>query len=188
MSHDNLHILTGAPGTGKTAVLEHRGFRYFDTVGEPAREILSERRVPGRRGGFSGPAEEFQSLLLERSILKHEIATARGSALTLFDRGIPDCIAYALYAGVEPGPSIEAARTYRYAPEVFLCTPWEDIYTTDFDRTMTYEMTVEFHERILEAYDIAAYEVIEMPRTRLVDRVEFVIDHLEAREAISRLR
>ena len=186
MSTDNLHIVTGAPGTGKTTVIEHRGFRYFDTVGEPAREIIAERQAPGRRGGFSGPASEFVELLVQRSIRKHEIAVAT-SELTIFDRGLPDCVAYALYLGVDPTPSIEAATRFRYAGQVFLLTPWEEIYTTDSDRIMTYEMTVAFHDRVVEAYGLLGYELLEVPQARVIDRVEFIIDHLDdVREAIIR--
>lgn len=187
MAGKNLHIVTGAPGTGKTAVVEHRGFHLFDTVSEPAREVLAEHRAPGQRGGFAGSPEEFQKLLLARSLRKYETAAARES-LTIFDRGIPDCIAYALYTGVDPAPSIEASERHRYAREVFLLSPWDEIYTTDVDRIMTFEMTLGFHERILEAYDLAGYDIISVPQTRLVDRVEFIIDHLNVRDAITRLR
>lgn len=187
MPEENLHIVSGPPGAGKTAVIEHRGFRYFDIVGEPAREILAQHRPPGRRSGFDGTTEEFQALLLQRSIRKHQSA-ARHDSLTLFDRGIPDCVAYALYMEVDPAPSIEAAARYRYASEVFMLPPWEAIYTTDADRVMTFDMTVRFHERLLEAYDIAGYEIIEVPRVRLVDRVEYIIDHLDVLTEITRLR
>jgi predicted ATPase len=186
MSTDNLHIVTGAPGTGKTTVIEHRGFRFFDTMGEPAREIIAERQPPGQRGGFSGPASDFVELLVQRSILKHQAAVATRE-LTIFDRGLPDCVAYALFLGVDPAPSIEAATRFRYANRVFLLTPWEKIYATDSDRTMTYEMTVVFHDRVVEAYDLLGYDLLEVPQARVIDRVEFIIDHLDdVREAIIR--
>lgn len=174
---ENLHILTGAPGTGKTAILEHRMFALLDTVGEPAREILAENRRPGHRGGFDGRPEEFQRLILERSIAKHRLAMTRDST-AVFDRGVPDCIAYARHAGVDPGPSIEAAAVYRYSPTVFLTPPWQGIYRTDFDRIMTFEMTVEFHERILEAYDLAGYDIVEVPPAPIDERARFVVDRL----------
>jgi predicted ATPase len=107
--------------------------------------------------------------------------------LTLFDRGVPDCVAYALYLGVDPTTAIEAAKRFRYAEPAFLLTPWHDIYTTDDDRIMTFEMTMAFHERVLEAYDLLGLDLLEVPQTRIVDRVEFIIDHLDGvREAINR--
>ena len=42
----NLHIITGAPGTGKTAILSGLG-SVGRRVREPAREMLAD--IPGKR-------------------------------------------------------------------------------------------------------------------------------------------
>ena len=46
MGADRLHILTGAPGSGKTAILEGLGDGVH-TVGEPAREVIAVQRAVG---------------------------------------------------------------------------------------------------------------------------------------------
>ena len=66
----DLHILTGAPGSGKTAILDTIG-ADIRCVGEPAREILAEQRAIDGDGTSDRNASLFVDLLLQRSIDKH---------------------------------------------------------------------------------------------------------------------
>ena len=75
----NLHILTGAPGTGKTAILEH------------------------------------------------------------------------------------LTSSHRYDDDVLILEQWEEIYTTDAERQMTFSQVLSFHRRLEEAYRIAGYTVFPVP-------------------------
>lgn len=167
---DRFHILTGAPGSGKTAVLGALPDEIH-VVGEPARLILAEHR----RRGFTGQIEpeRFVSLLLQRSVEQwHHAASLDGTIV--FDRGIPDCAAYASYLDVEPGPSLAAAERHRYTEPGLLLAPWEEIYTTDDERTMTYDMTIRFHTAVIEAYDRTGYRLEEMPQASIAERARFV--------------
>jgi predicted ATPase len=65
----NLFILTGAPGSGKTAILARLG-NEVGCVDEPAREVLAEQRATGGRGTWDQDASLFVHLLLQRSIQK----------------------------------------------------------------------------------------------------------------------
>lgn len=113
----NLFILTGAPGSGKTAILARLG-NEFECVDEPAREVLAEQRATGGSGTWDQDASLFVHLLLQRSIQKY--AMARSSRETvIFDRGIPDCIVYAVRAITDPTPSLEAADAYRELRDVY---------------------------------------------------------------------
>ena len=165
-----LRILTGAPGTGKTAILNALGGRF---AGEPAREILAEQRASGGEGTPDQNPSRFVELLLERSIAKHRDATRTGDAV-LFDRGVPDCVAYAEILGVDPGPSIQAAKVHRYHPVVLVARPWGEIYSTDDERKMTFEATFEFQRLIERAYEVAGYTLVEIPRGPIEARSTFV--------------
>src|SRR5262245_13916173 len=90
----NLFVLTGPPGSGKIAILNLlRG--AIGCVDEPAREVLAEQRASGGRGTWDQDPALFVDLLLQRSIEKY--GSARGSKdPVLFDRGIPDCVVYAM--------------------------------------------------------------------------------------------
>jgi predicted ATPase len=177
LSH-NLFVLTGAPGTGKSAVLD-RLRRDLLCVDEPAREVLAEQRASGGRGTWEQDASLFVSLLLRRSIEKYE-AARRSRTKVLFDRGIPDCVVYALRAGADPEPSLDATEDFRYAHEVLFLEPWSDIYTTDGERIMPFEDTEAFSESLRDVYTRSGYAIVEVPRLGIDDRAAFVREFLSS--------
>ena len=142
-------------------------------IDEPAREILREQRSPGAIGIVDGHPATFVDLLLQRSIEKY-LAARRPETDVIFDRGIPDCVAYAVHLGVDPEPSLLASREFRYEREVLIVAPWEHIYAVDEERTMSFEDTVGFHDAIVRAYEGTGYELTEVPRASIEDRAALV--------------
>jgi predicted ATPase len=167
-----LLVLTGAPGSGKSAILDALASAVA-CVPEPAREVLADERA---RGGAATPEQNpalFVRRLLERSIEKHAAATASGRT-TLFDRGVPDCIAYAEVLGVDPAASVAASMVHRYRPRVLVLEPWEQIYSTDDERRMSFADTIPFHEAIVRAYERSGYELIAVARGSIAARAAAV--------------
>lgn len=115
----------------------------------------------------------FMGLLLQRSIDKYE-AAKRWEEPVVFDRGIPDCIAYAARLGVDAMPSIVASKRYRYNAETLVLEPWEDIYVTDEERTMSFKDTVAFQAAVKDAFERAGYTLVEIPRDSVANRAAFV--------------
>ena len=175
-----LHVLTGAPGTGKSAILGRLAVAGTIVVDEPAREILREQRSTGGSGTPDRHPAAFVDLLLQRSIEKYR-ATRRSGTDVIFDRGIPDCIAYAVHLGVDPEPSVIPCREHRYERQVLIVAPWEQIYTVDEERTMSFEDTVAFHDLIVRAFEGAGYELIEVPRGSIEYRAAFVEASIQGR-------
>ncbi len=168
-----LRVLTGAPGTGKSAILGWLAVAGTSVVDEPAREILREQRSTGGSGTPDRSPATFVDLLLQRSIEKY-LAARRSGTHVIFDRSIPDCVAYAVHLGVDPAPSAIACREHRYEREVLIVAPWEHIYAVDEERTMSFEDTVGFHDAIVRAYEGAGYELVEVPRGSIEDRAAFL--------------
>jgi predicted ATPase len=168
----SLTILTGAPGSGKTAILNavRAQMRCID---EPAREVLAQQRASGGDGTPEQNPARFVDLLLQRSIANHVDGQSRNEP-TLFDRGVPDCIAYAQILGTDPMPSAQAAAVHRYSAVALVTKPWEEIYTTDDERKMTFAHTVEFQRFIELAYQICGYALVEVPRGPIEQRAAFV--------------
>jgi predicted ATPase len=168
----NLFILTGAPGSGKTAILS-RLIGEFDCVDEPAREVLAEQRATGGRGTWDQDPSLFVQLLLQRSIEKYETAQ-RSDRTVVFDRGIPDCAVYSLQLGTDPTHVLDSIDVYRYQSHVFFLEPWRGIYQTDGERLMPFDDTVWFSEALKELYDRSGYCLVEVPRGSVDDRAAFL--------------
>lgn len=171
-----MHVLTGAPGTGKTTLLRRLGDDLV-TVDEPAREILAEERGAGGTAVSEIDPATFVGLLLERSIQKY--TAHAGEDRVVFDRGIPDCVAYAWHLDVDATDSLAAARRYGHADPVLMLTPWEEIYTTDEERTMGFDLVEKFHGHLVAAYRTAGYTIVEVPMDTIDARVAFVRDAIE---------
>lgn len=171
-------LITGGLGVGKTSVLSLLQPRY-ETVAEPARELIDEHRNATGEATLDHRPELFLELLLSRSIQHHQAAAS--SAVKVFDRGVPDCIAYAMAFEVEIGPALEAAHLFRYEDPVFVAPPWEEIYSNDDMRRATFAQAEAFGKYVVEAYDRLGYRMIELPRTSVEDRTAFIVDHIEAR-------
>ena len=179
-ANSNLMVITGGPGTGKTAVLQELDRRGFACVAEVARQIILEQMHAKGDALPWANTERYCELMLKRSVasfLKHDPAYE----VTFCDRGIPDTLCYArLIRSPLESAILEACRVYRYASRVFLAPAWREIYETDTERKQTYEEAVQTYEQMKLAYQDCGYELIEIPRIDIASRAEFILDHLVA--------
>jgi predicted ATPase len=175
----DLFILTGAPGSGKSTILDALG-GDIRVMGEPAREVLAEQRAVDGDGTHDRDRSLFVALLLQRSVDKYE-AAQHEERRVMFDRGVPDCITYATLMDVDPTPSLEAAVAHRYQRDVLILEPWEQIYDTDEERTMSFEQTHPFHDALVDAYTRTGYSLVVVPTGSIGDRAAFVRGVIEAR-------
>lgn len=169
----HFHVLTGAPGSGKTAVLEKLRGLGFAVVDEPARQILAEQRSFGGRGVPDTDPGHFTDLLLSRALRDYRRA-CEGRHPVFFDRGIPDVIAYAAYYGLDTAPARNASGLHRYNSLVFVTPHWEEIYQQDDERRMTFDEACRFGDDICEVYRRLGYELLELPRDTPDSRAEFI--------------
>lgn len=171
-------VITGGLGVGKTSVLSLLSPRY-ETVAEPARELIAEHRATGDDVTIDQRPELFVEKLISRSIEKY--SSASSSAVTVFDRGLPDCIAYAMAYELDPGPALDAASRYPYEDSVFVAAPWEEIYTTDDMRRATFAEAEAFHADVVETYQRLGYQIIDLPLVSAQERASFIFSYIEDR-------
>lgn len=183
LSSRNRFILTGAPGVGKTSLINELVARGFNCVNEPAREIIAEQRAIDGAGVWDRDTKLFLELLLSRSIARYR-SKAPEQALFIYDRGIPDCIAYAQCAGLTLQAAENAARLFRYENTIFIAPPWEEIYRTDEERRMTYEATCSFHECLMSTYTHFGYQIQELPKVTVRERADFLCEQLSQSSGI----
>ena len=175
----NYIIFTGAPGSGKTTLINELAALGGKFVPEPARQIIAEQRKAHGKALPDKDPNLFTQELLSRSIEQFN------GALTLqgpiyFDRGIPDVIAYARWYGLDLNEIEKACQSHRYHSQIFMLPPWEDIYSTDEERKMTFEQSVRFHGFLEDAYKSSNYQLIEVPCASAKIRADFVLGKLRA--------
>jgi predicted ATPase len=162
-------------GTGKTTLISVLGATVM-TVAEPARELIAEHHAATGEQTLDDRSDLFVERLISRSLQKYQSASAQ--AVTIFDRGLPDCVAYAAVFGIDPQPAMEAAAAHRYQEPVFVAPPWQEIYMTDELRKATFAQAGSFYEEVISAYDKLGYEMIELPKSSVEERVALIMAHL----------
>ena len=166
----HLYLMTGGFGAGKTAIVESmRGIR---SVAEPARRVRAAQRAASGTGIPEQDPGRFVEAMLEMCVADYLEAHA-GPGPVIFDRGIPDCVAYARLLDVDSGPSMEAANRHRYHPRALVARPWREIYTVDDERTIDFEEASKSHLLFEEAYEEAGYTLVEIPFAAVETRASF---------------
>lgn len=176
---NNFFILTGAPGTGKSSLIQVLE-KNFQCVHEPAREIISEQRAIQGEGTSDQNEKLFVELLLSRSIAKYN-EQKEGQRPVFFDRGIPDVIGYAASYKLPLEKFERASEIYRYNKTVFVLFPWESIYCTDEERRMTFEQTIVFHKSLMAAYEKCGYQILELPFASIEERADFIYGKIKGK-------
>lgn len=172
-------IITGAMGSGKSTVLKLLKAQGLIVVEEPAREILAEQRSIGDEGVPETNPTLFTQLLLSRAIYQYkEMQDSHDTVI--YDRGIPDNIAYARLFNIDYLPAHRAAELYRYDTNVLYFPAWKDIYATDDERTMSFDEAKAFGDDIWEIYGEYGYKLIEVPCVSADKRVNFIMQWVQA--------
>lgn len=166
-------IITGAMGSGKSSVLKLLKLEGLVVVEEPARQILAEQRSIRDEGIPEKNPKLFTQLLLSRAIYQYKQMQGAHDTV-IFDRGIPDNIAYAQLFKLDYLPAHNAARLYPYDSNVFIFPAWEEIYTTDDERIMSFEAAKSFGDDVEKIYKEYGYTLIVVPCITPEERVRFI--------------
>jgi predicted ATPase len=168
-------VITGASGAGKSTLLAALREKGFSTVPEVGRAIVQKQVASG---GTVLPWIDqplFMEEVLRRNVQDHRAASQLRSPV-FFDRGVPECLAWARILGVGVQPHHRAAvAEYRYDPMVFLAEPWPEIYVTDSERRGSYTEATASYQPTVAAYIEAGYLPVTLPKGTVAERVAFVL-------------
>ena len=171
-------IITGAPSTGKSTLIQELDVAGHQVYIERARQVIETQQS---KNGTALPwidNHRFSQLVLELQLrdLKRDV----GTALSFFDRGIPDVLAYFLFYGqdhlYQAYQSI--AKEYRYHSAVYILPPWEDIYNNDAGRKESFEEALQIDVCLRQAYEQLGYNLIQVPFANSKDRLKFILKDL----------
>jgi predicted ATPase len=100
----------------------------------------------------------------------------------IYDRGIPDNIAYAELFALHKKFVINAANQYRYNKRIFFLPAWKEIYKTDGERKMTFDQALRFGDDIRKIYEDLGYRIIDVPMEPPNKRAEFIQNAISGKE------
>lgn len=167
-------VITGAPSSGKTAVIVELELRGFRVVHEAARAYIEQELEKGRR------LQEVKSdrLHFERCILlrKFDIESQLPATDQLFfDRAVPDSIAYFRFEGLDSSEPERMSRQRLYH-RVFFFDRLP--FTHDSVRSENQADAVTLERLLKVSYRELGYEPIRVPVMPVAVRVRWVLDHL----------
>ena len=96
----------------------------------------------------------------------------------VFDRGMPDMLAYARLFLLDETAYANAAKEFGYNTTVFYFPAWEEIYINDSERKKSFEEAKAFGDVVRSIYEKFGYRILEVPRFSLEERVQFLLDSL----------
>jgi predicted ATPase len=171
------YILTGTPGSGKTAILRMLETAGYPVVEEAATDVIALNQVLGRDQPWDEPAFIDNVVALQRRRQDRALA-GRGGEIVFFDRSPVCTLALSRYAGLAPSPLLarEVDRVMAdgsYEKTVFFVRNQGFVAATAARRISFADSLVfeRIHER---TYRDLGFEIIDVPAGPLADRVALI--------------
>jgi predicted ATPase len=168
-------IVSGGPGSGKTALINALTLGGETCCPEVSRDLIREQRIGGGRALPWLDLEAFACECSRRMLA--QLANCGVAPRIFFDRGLPDLIGYLRCAGRDVPESLLASAAH-YTRLVFWAPPWREIYVNDAERPQNYSEAAALGEHIRAAYDELGFEVVDLARESVDARVEQVRAYL----------
>jgi predicted ATPase len=171
-------VIIGGPGTGKSTIIDRLIEKGFCCYPEISREITLEAKNQGIEQLFLENPLLFSELLLEGRKNQFKNALEETNKIVFIDRGIPDILAYMHYIGDSYPPHFDLACRENLYTKIFILPPWEEIYVSDEARYENFEQAKLIHNHLSETYKNYGYELIEVPKGTLDQRILFILDQI----------
>jgi predicted ATPase len=170
----NWCVITGAPCSGKTAVIDELERRGFHVIHEVARAYIDEQLADGWQL-HQIKADELQ---FERHILNEKVrieASLSANETVFFDRGLPDSIAYFKLSGIDSTEPLKKSGCHRYK-QVFFFERFG--FSKDQVRSEDEATADKLDFLIYESYRMLGYDLVPIPKLPIPKRADFILTHL----------
>ena len=168
------YVITGAPCSGKTAVINRLEQKGYAVVHEVARAYIDAELAKGKT------LEDIKAdeWAFERHILMAKVkleARLKRKDIIFFDRAVPDSIAYYNLCGLDPTEPRQKSLAIRYR-KIFLLERLA--FLTDPVRSED-ETTADLLGHLIEeSYQSLGYDLIHVPVGSAENRTPFIIPSL----------
>jgi predicted ATPase len=174
MIQTNWYVITGAPSSGKTTLINHLAKAGYQTAPEVAREYIN---------GLLASNHTLDELRqnnwkLQRGILALVLKRERRlppDELIFFDRGTPDSLGYFSYYQLKSDQIIPSCQRTQYK-KLFFCHQLPLEY--DSVRVEDSISAQQIGQHIYEAYKRLGYELVELPAVPVQERLDIIFSHI----------
>ena len=170
------YVITGAPSTGKSSVINELRKMNFVCHDEIAREIIKENQENNHNVFPWVNMREFSDMVYYR--MKNRVEQ-QSDDLCFLDRSVVDLIGYMAFANEKaPINYAEFAKSSRYAKKVFIMPLWTLIYTNDQERKESIEEAKTIDYNLRESYKNLGFELIDVPMLTIKERAKFILTEI----------
>jgi predicted ATPase len=181
MNTVKLIVISGCSGGGKSTLLSELSNNGYSVVPEVGREIVKEQfEMNGNITPWQNPIK-FCEMIIERSVAVYyqAIETTNSNQEIFFDRCFLEGVSYYQTLKIENSTKYDhLIHELRYYPIIFMTPPWEEIYCQDDERKHPFADAVEEYERLLKSYPRYGYQILEIPKVSVKERLKFVIANI----------
>lgn len=171
-------VLTGGPGSGKSTIIDTITQRGYWCSKEAGRGVIQDQvSIGGDALPWINQAAFAELMLCWEMRSWHE---AEGKTRPcFFDRGVPDVAGYLNLSKLPvPGHLKDAITKFRYNHTVFIAPPWPEIYVQDAERKQSFDVAVATYNEMVKVYNLYGYQLIELPRLSVEERVDFILSKI----------
>jgi len=178
----NWHVITGAPCSGKTTLIDQLADKGFRTVPEAGRQYVEREMTRGRTIDQIRENEATFARVIGDLQLRIE-SRLRANDVTFLDRAFPDCLAFHRVCGLNPNQILAECFHHPYA-SVFVLDRLhlqQDGVRTEDDATAGL-----LDEWLARDYSALGYGVVRVPVMSPEERLAFVLESLLERRFLSK--
>ncbi|RAO39478.1 hypothetical protein PSN13_00502 [Micromonospora saelicesensis] len=179
MPEPRRYVLTGAPGAGKTSVIEALRHRGHVTVREAATDLIAERQAQG----YAEPWHDHDFVDAVAALQHHrQVGADADQPVVFYDRSPLCTLALARHLGRPVGPALTAEvdrimRERTYQRLVFLISPLGFIRHTAA-RQISYADALAFARLHREVYEEHGHQLVDVPAGPVRKRVALIEKHV----------
>lgn len=181
INENKLIVISGCSSGGKSTLLNELSTKGYLAIPEVGRQIVKKQvEIDGNVTPWQNP-KLFCELLIEESVLAYRKAKEMSSVveqLIFFDRSFLEGISYYQSLKTKDAHKYDfLIQNLRFYPIIFMTPPWKELFKHDDERKHSYEDAVKEYERLVEFYPKYGYQIIELPKVTVNERLQFILSH-----------
>ena len=171
-------VITGGPGSGKTALINYLEKEGYPVMHEISREVTLAAQKEGIEQLFLENPILFSEKLLSGRLKQFQEADRFAAPILFYDRGMPDVTAYMDFLNIHyPEKFSNTCLENRY-DTIFVLPPWKDIYQKDNERYESFEQAEKIFHYLKNSYEKYGYKIFEVSRGGIKKRAQFILNKI----------